>query len=116
MEIVQPGGSGTGTALTVTDGTHTVTPVSTIDFTSGAVVSNGGGGIANVSVSATGYQQPTGTVNGTNQTFIFTIAPNVISVDGVTKQKVASDGTVNWTGTTTTVLAVAPTYDVFGVT
>ncbi len=65
---------------------------------------------------AAGYQQPTsGSVNGTNTTFVWATAPNVISVDGVSKQKVSSDGTVNWTGTTTTVLTIAPNYDIFGI-
>lgn len=116
MEIVQPGGGGSGNSLTVTDGTHTVTPVTTIDFTSGATVSNGGGGIVDVAITGgTGYQAPTGTVNGSNQTFVFAVAPNVINVDGVDKRKTQSDGTVNWTGTTTVVLTVAPTFDCFGV-
>ena len=38
----------------VTDGTHTVTAVTEIDFTSGATVSSGGTGIANVAVSGGG--------------------------------------------------------------
>jgi hypothetical protein len=62
-----------------------------------------------------GRLAPTGTVDGVNASFVFTIAPSIIFVDGVAKQKVASDGTVNWTGTTTCVLAVAPTFDVFGL-
>lgn len=67
----------------------------------------GGGG-------SNGYQQPTGTVNGSNQVFTWSTAPNVIVVDqGRSMQKVSSDGTVNWTGTTTTTLAIAPNYDVF---
>lgn len=62
-----------------------------------------------------GFQQPTGTVNGVNTTFIFTNAPNAIVIDGVTKQKVGSDGTINWTGTTTVVLSVPPAFDIFSV-
>lgn len=42
---------GSGTSLTVTDGITTVTSVTTIDFTSGAVVTDGGGGTAEVAVS-----------------------------------------------------------------
>ena len=65
---------------------------------------------------STGYQQPTGTVNGNNQTFVWTTAPNAIVVDqGRTMQQTSSDGTVNWTGTTTTILTIAPTFDIFGV-
>lgn len=67
--------------------------------------------------SSGGYQQPIGTVNGINQIFTWTTAPNVIVVDqGRPMQKVSSDGTINWTiiGTTVT-LAIAPNFDVFGV-
>lgn len=56
----------------------------------------------------------TGTVNSSNTAFTFASAPNVIVVDDVPKQKTSSDGTVNWTGTTSIVLTVAPTFDVFG--
>lgn len=64
-----------------------------------------------------GYQAPlSGSVNGTNQTFTWTTAPSAISVDqGRVMQKVSSDGTVNWTGTTTTVLSIAPNSDIFAV-
>lgn len=62
-----------------------------------------------------GYQTATGTVDGSNTIFTFSSAPNAISVDGVILRKTASDGTVNWTGTTTTTLSVAPNFDIFGV-
>ncbi len=66
--------------------------------------------------TSSGFQQPTsGTVDGSNAVFVWATAPNVISVDGVPKQKVSSDTTVNWTGTTTTTLSVAPTFDVFAI-
>lgn len=64
---------------------------------------------------ATGYQAATGTVNGVNTIFVFTTAPNAIVRDGVTIRKTSSDGTVNWTGTTTVTLAIAPNLDVFAV-
>lgn len=58
---------------------------------------------------------PTGTVNGSNKTFVFTSAPTLIIVDqGRAMQQTSSDGTVNWTGTTTVVLAIAPNFDVYG--
>lgn len=57
----------------------------------------------------------TGTVNGVNQTFVFATAPNALSVDNVPRQKTSSDGTVNWTGTTTVVLTVAPNFDLFAL-
>ena len=47
--LVDTGGS--GSSLTVTDGVTTVTPVTTIDFTSGAVVTDGGGGIADIAIA-----------------------------------------------------------------
>lgn len=60
-----------------------------------------------------GYQAPlSGGLTGTNT---WTTAPNAIAVDGAVKQKVSTDGTVNWTGTTTTTLTVQPTFDVFGL-
>ncbi len=67
------------------------------------------------SSSSSGYQQPTsGIVNGINQIFVWATAPSVIVVDqGRPMQKVSSDGTVNWTGTTTTTLTIAPNFDVF---
>ena len=59
------------------------------------------------------FQQPlTGGLTGTNT---WTTAPNVLVIDGVPRQKVQTDGTVMWTGSTTTVLTGAPlpTYDIF---
>lgn len=58
----------------------------------------------------------TGTVNGTNTSFTFTIAPQAIFVDGKVLQQVSSDGTINWTGTTSVTLSIAPTSDIFGAT
>lgn len=60
-----------------------------------------------------GYQAPlSGGLTGTNT---WTTAPNVLVIDGVPRQKTQTDGTVNWTGTTTTVLTGAPlpTFDIF---
>jgi len=65
--------------------------------------------------SATGYQSPSGTVNGSNTVFVFSTAPNAIVVDGVPMQKTQSDSTANWTGTTTITLSVAPNFDIFGI-
>lgn len=53
---------GTGGSITVTDGTTTVTGTTIIDFTSGATVSNAGGGQANVAITGGG----TGTPGGLN--------------------------------------------------
>lgn len=67
--------------------------------------------------SGSGYQIPvSGNVDGMNQTFTFATAPTVIVVDqGRVMQRVSSDGNINWTGTTTIVLQVAPNFDIFGL-
>lgn len=69
------------------------------------VSATGGGG---------GFLAATGTVDGSNAIFVFTSAPSIVTVDNVPKQKTSSDGTVNWTGTTTITLTIAPNYDIFG--
>jgi hypothetical protein len=75
------------------------------DGSGARVISSSGGS------SSSGFQQPlTGGLTGTNT---WATAPNVIVVDTVSKQKVQTDSTVNWTGTTTTVLSVKPTFDIF---
>lgn len=70
-------------------------------------VVGGGGG--------SGFQIPTGTVDGSNKTFVFTTAPNAIVLDGTTLQQTEQDGTTNWTGTTTITLLVAPQNSIFAV-
>lgn len=58
----------------------------------------------------------TGTVDGSNTTFTFTTAPEIIVVDqGRSMRQTSSDGTVNWTGTTSVTLAIAPTFDIYGL-
>jgi len=69
----------------------------------------------NRNITYAGYQVPTGSVNGSNQTFVFPVAPNVIIVDGLTLRKTQTDGTANWTGTTSIVLAIAPTMECYGI-
>lgn len=60
-------------------------------------------------------QVPTGTVDGSNRTFVFTTAPSVIVLDnGNFMNKVSADGTVNWTGTTNVVLNQAPSFNIYG--
>lgn len=122
MEIGGIGGGGSGGgSLTVTDGITPVVNVTTIDFTSGAIVTNGGAGTANVAISAEGSFSvllPTsGAVNGVNTTFVFSQAPKVIILDNsniMNKQNIIPDSTVNWTGTTTVVLNQAPNFNIFG--
>lgn len=75
-----------------------------VDFT---LTSSGGSGYQAVS---------SGVVDGSNAIFEWATAPNSIVVDqGRVMQKTSSDGTVNWTGTTTTTLTVAPNFDIFAV-
>lgn len=76
---------------------------------------NGVKTISSSGSGGSGYQAPTsGAIDGSNQIFVWATAPNVIVVDGGrSMQKVSSDGSVNWTGTTTTTLTVAPNFDVF---
>ncbi len=64
--LVDTGGS--GSSLTVTDGITTVTPVTTIDFTSGATVTDGGGGTADVAITAGGSGTVTSVATGTGLT------------------------------------------------
>jgi hypothetical protein len=71
-----------------------------------------------VSLASTGVTVlvPTGTVNGSNTTFVFPSAPSLIVLDnGNIMNQTSSDGTVNWTGTTTVVLNQAPNFNIFGL-
>lgn len=77
MEITGAGGGGgSGSPLTVTDGITPVVNVTTLDFTSGATVTSGGAGVANVAISAGGvtiYNDTiSGTINSSNVTFTVT--------------------------------------------
>lgn len=67
--------------LEVTDGSHTVTNVTEVDFTSGATVSSGGAGIADVAISAAAPLEVTdGATTVTNVTEIdFTSGATVTS-------------------------------------
>jgi hypothetical protein len=70
-----------------------------------------------VSATGTGFSLlvPTGTVNGTNTSFVFSSAPSVIVLDnGNIMNKVSKDGTINWTGTTNVSLTQAPNSNIFG--
>lgn len=93
---------------TATDGTTNWTGTTTISLTIAPTFD-----VFGFDNSDSSFQQPTGTVNGANTSFTFATAPNVITVDGSTMKKVSSDGTVNWTGTTSISLTIAPTFDIF---
>lgn len=72
-------------------------------------------GAGGTSGSSFSVQVPTGAVNGTNTAFTFVTAPSIIVLDnGNPMNKVSSDGTVNWTGTTSIVLNQAPNFNIYG--
>ena len=88
-----------------------------INFGTGFTVADEYGRIT-VEASASGFSllTATGTVDGSNKDFTFTSAPSIIVVDqGRQMQQTSSDGTVNWTGTTSVSLTVAPNFDVYGL-
>lgn len=99
------------------DGTIVLKVARNLNFGTGLSVSVNASGVATISATGSGYQAPTsGTINGTNTIFVFTTAPVAIVVDGGrTMQKTSGDGTVNWTGTTTVTLSIAPVFDIFSV-
>lgn len=70
--------------------------------------------VANLRAVGNTFQQPTsGAVNGSNKVYVWAVAPNVIHVDGASIQKTSSDGTSNWTGTTTTTFVnITPNFDI----
>ena len=80
------------------------------------VSGTGGGG------GGTGFQLPIApntTVDGTNLTFTWAVAPQAISVDGIIIQATQQDGGVNWTvpigNPLQTDLTNAPNFSIFGV-
>lgn len=103
---VTPGGASAITGL-ISAGTN-VTITGSGTLASPYVINATGGGSFSVMV-------PTGTVDGTNKSFVFTSAPSVIVVDnGSTMNKTNKDTTGNWTGTTTVSMLVAPTFNIYG--
>ncbi len=66
--------------------------------------------------SGVNFLAATGTVNGINTSFSFVSEPSIIFVDqGRSMQKVSSDGTVNWTGTTNVNLTIPPNFDIYAL-
>lgn len=90
----------------------------TINFTGSVTVTRTPSGVVTVNVAGGSFSilTPTaGVVNGVNTVFTFASAPSVIALDnGNFMNKVSSDGTVNWTGTTTITLNQAPSFNIFG--
>lgn len=99
----------------------TAQTINLIGGTNVTLTYNNSGGRNDITISSTGGSggggilAATGLVNGTNAIYTFDSAPSQVIVDGVPKQKTQSDGTVNWTGTTTITLAVAPNFDIYGI-
>lgn len=89
----------------------------TVKAGTGISITVGANGVKTINATGTsnsGYQDPTsGALN--QPTFTWAIAPKAIVVDGETLKKVEQGGTVNWTGTTTTVMTVWPTQSIFAV-
>lgn len=100
-------GSGGGQVNSVVAGTNV-----TVDSTDPAnpIVSATGGGSFSV------MQPLSGVVNGVNKVFTWSSAPSVIVLDNGTtmnKKNITPDLTDNWTGTTTTTLQIAPTFNIY---
>jgi hypothetical protein len=119
MEIVQPGGGGSGSALTVTDGITPVVNVSTLNFASGAVVTNGGGGQANVAISGTGGGTVTNVTGTTNRITVATgtttpvidIASTYVGQASLTTLGTIATGVWNGTAITDTYISSAATWN-----
>lgn len=116
MVELNNGGSG-GSSLTVTDNVTTIGSVVEIVFT-GAVVSSGGAGIADVTIGGFTLLTATGAVNGSNQAFTFIQQPNLIVSDGVMYKKLDNNGATQWTwnaGTLTATMTIPPSSAIFGI-
>ena len=107
-----------GTSLEVTDGSTAVNPATELDFTSGAVVTDGGGGVAQIAISAalppwfqSGSGSPVGSVvpyavgalyqdtaNGALYEAIGATNADWVSVGGAGDESVGGVSTVNGTG------------------
>jgi hypothetical protein len=101
MELSPGSGGGSGSPLTVTDGVTPVVNVTTINFTSGATVSNGGGGTALVAIAAGGVtvfnDTVTGTINGSNT--VFTVANTITGAISLYLANSIYQNTVDYTVT-----------------
>lgn len=98
-------GSGGGVSSIVAGTNITISPTNGL----GAVTINSTGG-------GSGYQVATGTVNGSNTSFTFASAPNVIVADFVIMRNTETvSGTTNWSGTTSVTMAVAPTDHIYAI-
>lgn len=122
---LRSGGSGGTNVRILNNGVPVGDTVSEINFTNATSIeykagatgrrvdvttATGGGGSGTF-----GIISYTGTVNGSNTSFTFSSAPVILYIDHVPYQKTSSDGTVNWTGTTSVTLTIAPINDLFGV-
>lgn len=111
-------GTGGGGTIVVTDGSTTVNNVTTIDFTSGAIVTDLGGGIVGIAVSGGGFTElpATGTVDGTNAAFTFTQQPSYIVSDGAWYKKLDNNGNTQWSWSAgTATMTIPPNSSIFGI-
>jgi hypothetical protein len=91
--------------------------VNDINFGTGLTVAQVNGGVTVTSTGGGSFSilTATGTVNSINTVFTFSTAPSVIVVDGGRSMRAtSSNGNINWTGTTTVTLQIAPTKDIYG--
>lgn len=88
------------------DGT-TILPFKINHTTGRLMVSATGGGLLTLLT-------PTGSVNGVNAIFVFTQTPTYIVSDHAWYQITNSNGSTNWTGTTTVTMTIPPTEDIYG--
>jgi len=92
VDVISSATGGGGGSISVTDGVTTVNPATQVNFTSGATVSDGGGGVADVAISGGGGGAPTDatyitqTPNGTltNEQALNTLTDGILRVDGAT--------------------------------
>jgi translation elongation factor EF-1beta len=93
--------------------------IETFNFIGATITPVGDGREVNVSFPGGGgsfavLTPVSGSVDGSNTVFTFASAPSVVILDnGNPMNKVSSDGTVNWTGTTTITLSQAPNFNIF---
>lgn len=99
QDIADLAGGGGGTIDEVDDGSTTVTSVGTISFTSGATVTDGGGGVAEVAISGGGLVEPITLTEVLTTTFV---DASVIGVEIANAGTGGTLGAATVTGTTGT--------------
>jgi hypothetical protein len=102
LKVMLVGGTGSGTLTDVTDGTTTVSNATTLDFTSGATVTDGGSGVAQVAIGSSGITIGTTTVtSGTDKGILYNNAGVVGNYTPSASLILATDASKNVQGLTT---------------